>query len=132
MAKAGLTEARRRSAEMDRRQLVQTHHVIDDHGLCRDLGQPGAGLAQRLLRVFHHGFGVFAAHLRYRIDRQLIAKWGGWSQHTPTRPHMRQLPCVRVTSTRMAVPGGGPLTVLVASQPNTSEGIHPLHRSDQP
>ena len=117
---------------MDRRQLVQPHDVVDHHGLCRHFGQSGPGLAERLLRVFHDRFGVFAAHMRYRIDRQLIAKWGGCSQHTPTRPHLHQLPCVRVTNHTSGRPGGGLFGVLVASQPNTSEGIHPLHRIDQP
>jgi hypothetical protein len=70
--------------------------------------------------------------VRYRIRRQLIAKWGGCLQNTPTRPHMRQLPCVRVTTTRVPVLVAVLSVVLVASQPNTSEGIHPLHRIDQP
>ena len=41
-------------------------------------GEAGSGVVQRVLRVFHHRIGVFAAHLRYRIRRQLIAKWGCW------------------------------------------------------
>ena len=33
-------------AEVDRRQLVQTHHVVDDHGLGGDLGQRGPGVVR--------------------------------------------------------------------------------------
>ena len=39
-------------------------------------GEPGASVVQRPLSVFHHRIGVIAAHLRYRIGRQLSAKWG--------------------------------------------------------
>ena len=55
--------------------------------------------------------GVFAptdigvvshAHpVRYRTYRRQLRRSGvAGRQHTPTRPHLRQLPCVRVTSTR--------------------------------
>ena len=89
------------------------------------------GLVQSLLRVFHDRIGVIAAHLRYRTDRQLIAKWGSCLQSAPTRPHLRQLPCVRVTTTRMAV------LVAVSSmcwwlRSQTHRKDPPLHRIDQP
>ncbi len=75
---------------MDGGELVEAHHVVDHDGLGGYLGEAGTGVVEGVLGVLHHGFGVFAAHLRYRIRRQLIAKWGGCSQHTPTRPHLRQ------------------------------------------
>ena len=64
MAKRGLAETRGIGTQMDGGQLVQTHHVVDHDGLGRYLGEAGTGVVEGVLGVFHHGFGVFAAHLR--------------------------------------------------------------------
>ena len=72
-------EVGRRRRQMDRSQLVQTHHVVGDDHLGGDLGEPGAGLGHRRLDVGHLALDV-------RVD---LAAVGGSTWHVVFVTHLR-------------------------------------------
>ena len=76
MASAAPRQVGRIGRQVDRSQLVQTHHVVGDHDLGRQRGQSGLRLAECLMglverrRVVGPGrvTGGFISHVRYPTD----------------------------------------------------------------
>ncbi len=107
---------------MDGGQLVQAHRVVDHDHLGGHVGQPLAGLAQRVERAVHLRVVVrvtgrdrivrrFVGHSRYPSCDNFSVKWVATA--SAAGPHPATCECARVIRTALT----GPPRVVGSSSP---------------
>ena len=91
IASDGARQVRWRRRQVDRRQLVEAHHVVGDDDLGGHLGEPPAGVLDRLLGVAEHASSIVGAVAlargARRSHRRSARSRRAWNPPAPELPY---------------------------------------------